>query len=933
MKRHLLIYTILLVAFNNLLAQTTRTIKGTVKDKKTTESLIGASVMIKGTNTGTSTDFDGNFTLKTDKELPIILVINYMGYIKLEYNVTSTDKPLAIKLDQNVTELKEAEVRDSRITEKQKQNPITVETMDATAIKQTPAANFYEGLAHLKGVDLTSASIGFKIINTRGFNSTSPVRSLQLIDGVDNQSPGLNFSLGNFLGASELDVQKVDLIVGASSAYYGPNAFNGVINMQTKSPFLYPGLSVSLKGGERALTETAVRWAQVFKDKKGDDRYAYKINFFYMRANDWEARNYKPTLQSPTGTRNPGGYDAVNVYGDEFSSANFYRPPSLIDVGRGYFLRNGYREDQLVDYNSRNLKLNAAFHYKLKKDVEFIAASNFGTGTTVYQGDNRFSLKDILFFQNKLEIRKEGKFFIRAYATNEDAGKSYDAYSTAILLQNAAKTDAVWGADYNSIMQSTLGAYLNDVWYPGNSGGRGIQFDTINPATNRLPAIENHWQTALFDSLVYFHNLARSQANNLPSANNTGEARFEPGTARFDSAFQSIISRTNREGGSRFFDKSALYHVAGEYQFSLLSADIKTGASFRLYAPYSQGTIFLDTGDTRIYNREAGAYLGIEKKVLKDKLKLSWTNRLDKNQNFNILWSSAGTGVYAYKKHILRGSFSSAIRNPTLTDQYINLNVGRATLLGNLNGFDSLVSISSLLNAFSKGRTQLEYFNVDPIKPEQVKTLEFGWRTSLFKDKLYIDVNYYFSWYTNFIGYKIGAKPNWPEGSIPIPQVYRVATNSKDVVTTQGFTVGANYFFKKYLGFAANYSWNVLDRRGSTDPLIPAFNTPEHKYNIGINGRDFDINFFGKPSRFWGYGINYKYQTGFMFEGSPQFTGYVDAYYMIDAQISKKIPAWYCTFKLGSNNLTDNRVFQVYGGPQVGRLAYFSVLFELNRNN
>lgn len=351
MKRHLLIYIILLVAFNNLFAQTTRTIKGTVKDKKTAESLIGASVMIKGTNTGTSTDFDGNFTLKTDKELPIVLVINYMGYIKLEYSVTSTDKPLAIKLEQNVTELKEAEVRDSRITEKQKQNPITVETMDATAIKQTPAANFYEGLAHLKGVDLTSASIGFKIINTRGFNSTSPVRSLQLIDGVDNQSPGLNFSLGNFLGASELDVQKVDLIVGASSAYYGPNAFNGVINMQTKSPFLYPGLSVSLKGGERALTETAVRWAHVFKDKKGDDRYAYKINFFYMRANDWEARNYSPTIQSPTKPGALGGFDAVNVYGDEYVTANSFNPPlSLQTVGRGYYLRNGYREDQLVDY-------------------------------------------------------------------------------------------------------------------------------------------------------------------------------------------------------------------------------------------------------------------------------------------------------------------------------------------------------------------------------------------------------------------------------------------------------------------------------------------------------------------------------------------------------------------------------------------------------
>src|SRR5690625_6299341 len=97
-------------------------------------------------------------------------------------------------------------------------------------IKQTPTVNFYDVMGALKDVDLTAASRGYKVINTRGFNSTSPVRSLQIIDGVDNQAPGLNFSLGNFLGASELDLQKVDVIVGASSAYYGPNAFNGVIS-------------------------------------------------------------------------------------------------------------------------------------------------------------------------------------------------------------------------------------------------------------------------------------------------------------------------------------------------------------------------------------------------------------------------------------------------------------------------------------------------------------------------------------------------------------------------------------------------------------------------------------------------------------------------------------------------------------------------------
>jgi outer membrane receptor protein involved in Fe transport len=802
--------------------------------------------------------------------------------------------------------------------------------MDATAIKQTPAANFYEGLAHLKGVDLTSASIGFKIINTRGFNSTSPVRSLQLIDGVDNQSPGLNFSLGNFLGASELDVQKVDLIVGASSAYYGPNAFNGAINMQTKSPFLYKGLSASIKVGERSLFEGAVRWAQVFKDKKGDDRYAYKLNFFYMRAYDWEATNYNPTSQSPVGKDNAGGYDAVNRYGDENSSNFFYTSLSNYNnVGYGYYLREGYAEKDLVDYNTRNIKLNTAVHYKITKDIEAIYASSFSTGTTVYQGDNRFSLKDILFFQNRVEVRKENKFFIRAYATNEDAGKSFDAYNTALIMQNNAKSDKAWGEDYGNAL-SPLSNYVT-AWRSRNLNN-GLMLSNIPTANNqRLNFVENYWRTVLADSLLYFHQLARAKATGQPSTNTANFARFEPGSYQFDTSYQNVTTKTNTQGGSRLFDKSALYHIAGEYKFTWKSTDFTTGGNFRYYAPHSNGSIFSDTGSVVIRNREVGGYIGAEKKFFNNNLKLSVTNRLDKNQNFKLLWSPAATAVYVYKKQIFRFTASSAIRNPTLSDQYILLDVGRATLKGNLNGFDSLVTTSSFLDALNNGRDKLVYFNVAPIQPEEVKTIEFGYRGTLLKDKFYYDLNYYHSWYTNFIGYKIGIDQKWQAGGLPeVRDIYRVAANAADRVTTQGITVGLQYFYKKYLGFSANYSWNKLDRNGSTDPLIPAFNTPEHKYNLGVNGREFDIELAGVTSRFWSYGVNYKYQTGFMFEGSPQFTGQVDAYDMVDAQISKKIPAWKCVFKLGASNLLNNKVYQVYGGPQVGRMAYFSIVFELD---
>ncbi|MBL0104094.1 MAG: TonB-dependent receptor, partial [Bacteroidetes bacterium] len=126
------------------------------------------------------------------------------------------------------------------------------------------------------------------------------------------------------------------------------------------------------------------------------------------------------------------------------------------------------------------------------------------------------------------------------------------------------------------------------------------------------------------------------------------------------------------------------------------------GANYRMYNPDSKGTIFQDTGNVVIHNKEFGLYFGLEKKVLKEKLKLNFTARVDKNENFDYLFSPALSTVYTLNQnHILRASFSSAIRNPTLTDQYLFYHVGRAVLVGNLSGFNNLVTIESMLNAFN----------------------------------------------------------------------------------------------------------------------------------------------------------------------------------------------------------------------------------------
>jgi len=935
-------------------------LRGVVSDATTGETLIGANVVLKGTTSGATTDLDGRFELMVNELPPYTLVVTYVGYSPMELVVKSLDKEIKFKLSGEQVLLGETEVVGSRISEKQKQAPLTVESMDVIAIREAPSGDFYESLGTLKGVDMTAASMGFKVINTRGFNSTSPVRSLQLIDGVDNQSPGLNFSLGNFLGASDLDVMKVDVIAGASTAYFGPGAFNGVINMTTKSPWLFPGLSVSAKGGERGLLEGAVRWAQVFKNKDGKQRFAYKLNVFGMRAEDWFAEDYSATSNSPTQAGNPGRYDAVNIYGDEnvtvnndFSNNEFDRRTY---PGLGLFLRPGYREADMVDYGTTNLKAGLSLHYKITDSVEVIAASNYSTGSTVYQGENRYRLDGVQFWQQRLELRKEGKWFLRGYYTGEDAGKTYDIFTTGVRLQEESGTTQEWNIKYFTLWETWIKPRINN---------ERPDFITVQEAPGAgitsAAAYDAYIQQFVADNQALFTGYHDQVADSIAGIdNNELNPTYIVGTDRFNDKLDEIRGKRFTEGGSRFFDRSALAHAMGEYRFKPKFGEIAVGGSFRQYMPNSAGTIFRDTGDVVIRNREFGLYTGLEKKLLKEKMKMTATLRLDKNQNFKALLSPALSFVYTPKQdRTFRIGFSSAVRNPTLADQYLYYNVGRALLLGNVEGQfeagrDSMFTIESF-NAYRssptllEGLSKLEYFNVDRLRPEQVRTIEAGYRGT-HAEKFYIDASAYHSWYTDFIGYLIGLSGRFnqtngfPEGGL---QAYRVAANATTTVRTQGANLGLSYY-RKRMTYGVNYSYNELVT-GDDDPIIPAFNTPRNKFNVSFTGHDMKVPFSGKPHL--GFGINWKYVEGFTFTGSPQFTGPIPSYDMIDAQVNVKFPGQHLTVKVGGSNLFglvpfldpdvedseraerafDNRVRMVYGGPFVGRLAYVQLIYELDR--
>ena len=226
-------------------AQTT--VKGTVKDD-TGQPLPSANVIVVGTTSGTVTDFDGNYILTVDLAPPFTIQASSVGFESVTMEVTVNNQTIDFILNEG-TELDEVVISASRTPERIFESPVTVERFGLKEIRNTASADFYDGLENLKGVDINTNSLTFKSINTRGFATFSNTRFMQLVDGMDNSAPALNFPLGNLLGMIETDIQSVELLPGAASALYGANAFNGILFMRSKSPFDHTGLSGYIKQG------------------------------------------------------------------------------------------------------------------------------------------------------------------------------------------------------------------------------------------------------------------------------------------------------------------------------------------------------------------------------------------------------------------------------------------------------------------------------------------------------------------------------------------------------------------------------------------------------------------------------------------------------------------------------------------------------------
>ena len=901
-------------------------VSGKIISSKDDSSLPGVSILVKGTHLGSASDSEGRFALNfQNHKQPIILQFSMMGFKKREINVTDElFREVEVIMDENPIWAEEIIITALKVDRKIFTASKTIEKLHIQNILEIPVASTYDVIANLKSIFEATQSLQFKSYNVRGFNSTGNTRFLQLIDGIDNQAPGFNFPIGNIAGITDLDLESYEILPGPSTVQYGPNALNGMLLINSKSPFEYQGLSISssIKANHigfgrkkmfefnlKPILDFGLRYAKVINNK-----FAYKISASYMNAEDWHANDTTNINLGSIRFEEDPGYDGLNRYGDEITAElPLGQNNTLITVAR-----SGYNEENLIDYDIYNFKINGAIHYRFKPKLTAIFSGNYGIGTTVYTGDNRVLLDNFGILQGKAEIKGEN-FFLRGYNTNQFSGDSYDTRFLAIHLNRSWKSDEDWFRHY-------LLAY-------------------------------NGWSALGLEGGSDFE-ARRFADSNFGNSN----SRAEPGSSEFEREKSRIINKSGFKEGAKIVNNSALYHIEGNYKLNNLFGLINThiGGNFRYYDLESNGTLFADTTSNDITNFEYGFYTLFNADFLNQTLKLSSSIRYDRNENFTgNISPGISAALIINKNQTLRMSFMSGVRNPNIKEQFIKQDLGYIRIIGGYpeyqsslmlqgnsffqknvelfqyavrktlqdNGYDINYAQYSNLNILENGI--LDENDLKQLVSEKIRTFELGYK-QLFSQKVFINFAYFHNLYENFIGIARVVKTNTSPGIDLYAaalqtgissqnQVYHLYTNSKEKVTVQGLSTEIKATFPDGSILDINGTWTKL-QTDIKDPVIPGFNTPEYKISASYLHRQVFKNV--------GFSAIWRWQSPFDWESSFG-DGEIKGINIFDIQFSYMLERYDALLNVGVTNFFNIGYINNFGGPEIGSLIYASIRLDL----
>lgn len=811
----------------------------------------------------------------------------------------------------------------SRRPESLLRTPASVLSIPGDRLRNHSAFSLIDGLQGIRGIHIITPSLGFKVINSRGFANTTNVRFVQLVDGMDVQSPHIGSPVANAMGPTDLDIKNAEFVMGIASALYGMNAINGLISFQSKNPFTSQGLSFQQKTGinhtgsssigTRLFSETSIRYAHVFSS-----RIAFKTDFSLVRGMDWMANDtfdLGNSLNASTGfsgANNPSK-DPVNGYGNE--SPN--RRVLLLD-GRSYVIaRSGYMEKEVVDYRLSQVKWGGAIHYRTRKGNEWQLNTRIVLLNNIYQRSNRFKLDDYLLQQYGLSYVSPA-FNFRIYTNRENSGNSFNLRSMAENLDRHNKKDDEWFREY---------------------------------ATSFLLS------RASGNSVDLSHIQGRSAAD---------AGRLAPGTEMYREIFTKLRKVNNWDSGAALSVKAAFVHA--EWTFSLtqkwlkwvydqMGTEILVGGDHRIYVIQPDGNYFINPialkQNSPLRYGRYGLFLSSVTRLYKDKLSLGFVLRGDKYDYFHFRINPRVSLVYRpLANHSFRVMYQTGYRYPSIFEGFSNINSGgvkrigglpvmssgifeRAWLQSSISAFQSAVindmnqSGLSKNAAIERNKNVLKQSPYTYIRPEFVRSLEAGYQCMLWDGGLILQADMYVNRYRDFIAQvNVGVPVRDLADSIAYflfdkegNRPYRLWTNSHSVVTNLGGSIGVTWKNHKGLSVHGNMNIAKLVRKVDSDGLEDGFNTSPLMVNITVAHEELFNNFSGGMSVHW--------QKKYLWQ-SFLVDGMVPSFATADIFLGVRLPSFDWRLRVGASNAFNRKYVTYLGGPQVGALYYITATYGLS---
>ncbi len=721
--------------------------------------------------------------------------------------------------------------------------------------------------------------------------------------------------------------------------------------MNSKDPWVYQGLSAQIKTGVAQSDETnplyglSLRYADQINDK-----LAYKFNVSTFFAEDWRAEDYDTHIETFDNSITPGqaAFNGVNLYGDETN----------IPVAGG-MKRWGFEEQFLLDNNeAKSIKVDGALHYRLSDDLEANVSYKWGSGSSVYQGSERYALRDFVQQFAKFELNSNN-WNIRAYGSFTDDGDSYN-----LSALGAIANETIWPSIYDvtvpiEIEGNTYPVPLSGGWavaanlaaaLPGASAESAQLFANMGGTSNWTQATTDAVAQILAGStLAGFGALhpdlplaAAYELINLGAGPSTID--FVADEEQLSALIEQVRTGLFQSGGAGFIDNSRMYHVEGNYDLSNAVGNafgLQAGANIRRYSLFTDGTVFREWNPETMQNEritidEYGGYLQASKSLLDEHLKFTGSIRYDKNENFEGQFSPRISAVYSMdenKKHNLRASWQTGFRNPTTQGQFIFFPASQL-LLGGTESNAAIVNEAdgTIFNIFEDGALALDgetMVDLDYVKPEQLTAIEVGYKGIIGGD-LFLDVNYYHNMYEDFINQLsvLSTKSltyrgtTYGEGTRFFPY-----TNVPIAFSSDGIDLGFRYRLNRDWSVNGNYSWakvnfdqeKLIGTSFEGSNFDPGFNTPENKIGLGIASKDV-----------WkkiGFGANYRWQQDFFYSSSFG-NGQIPAYQTLDASLSYKLDGMKTLVKLGVTNLLKEEYVTNVGNPIIGRMIVLTLTYD-----